>query len=73
MDETFVSVLITGFFVLALSGAAVINGLALLRPRGSSAPFGTRLLAFEWRRPPPTPPRRPLGLTSRRRSDRAAR
>ena len=72
MDESFVIVLIVGFFVLALSGAAVINGLALLRLRRSSAPLGSRLLAFEWKRPDPTPPRCPLGLTSGRRPDRAA-
>ena len=73
MDQTFVSVLVVAFFVLALSGAAFVNGLALLRSRGSSAPFGTRLLAFERPRSAPTPQRRPLGLTSGRHSDRAAR
>ena len=73
MDQTFVSVLVVAFFVLALAGAAFLNALALLRSRGSSAPSGTWLLAFGRPRAAPTPQRHPLGLSSGRRADRTAR
>ena len=70
MDESVVTVFIVAFFIF---GVAFFNSPALLNSRGSSGSFGTRLLAF-WRpRQAPTPQRRPLGLTPRRRSDRAAR
>jgi hypothetical protein len=66
MEENFVTVLIVGFFILGLSGAAVMFATTVLRPRRWPAPLGSRVFAFRWRRPAPSPSRCPLGLATTR-------
>ena len=66
MEENFVRMLIAGFFILGLSGVAVMFATTLLRPRRWPAPLRSRVFALQWRRPAPNPSRSPLGLTTTR-------
>lgn len=66
MEQNFLTVLIVGFFILGLSGTAVMFATTLLRPRSWPGPFGARVFAFQWKRPAQSPSRCPLGLTTTR-------